>query len=89
MDARHFLALGKSLGAHSASHALERLADLPCLVVAGDRDNFTPLHVCRRLHERVPGSEWFVIPGGSHGGLFEFPELVNPRVLDFMQRRCQ
>jgi len=86
MDARHFLALGKSLSAHSAAHALSRLAGKPCLVIAGDRDNFTPLPVCRRLHEQVPGSEWFVIPGGSHGGLFEFPELVNPRVLAFMER---
>jgi pimeloyl-ACP methyl ester carboxylesterase len=81
-----FLQLGIYLGAHSAAHALEAAARIPCLIVAGDRDNFTPIRVCRRMHERIPGSEWVEICGASHGGLFEFPEQINPRVLEFMQR---
>ncbi len=83
VDPLVFLQLGVYLSAHSAAHGLERLAGLPCLVVAGDRDNFTPLAVCRKLHQRAPGSEWFVIPGGSHGGLFEFPDVVGPRLQAF------
>jgi pimeloyl-ACP methyl ester carboxylesterase len=80
-----FLQLGIYLGRHSAAHVLPSLS-VPSLVVAGDRDYFTPLKVCRRMHEQIPGSEWFQVKGGSHGGLFEFPDLINTRVLDFMER---
>lgn len=87
LQAETFLQLGVYLGAHSAAHALPRAASLPCLIVAGERDNFTPLEVCRRMHQLIPGSEWVEVSGASHGGLFEFPERINPRVLEFMQRR--
>lgn len=86
IDVETFLQLSVYLGAHSAAHALPRAATLPCLIVAGDRDNFTPIRECRRMHARIPGSEWVEVHGASHGGLFEFPELINPRVLDFLQR---
>jgi pimeloyl-ACP methyl ester carboxylesterase len=84
-DMHTFLQLAVHLGAHSAGHVLPEV-DVPTLIVAGDKDNFNPIRNCRRMHEQIPGSEWFPVAGGSHGGLFEFPEIINPRVLAFMDR---
>ncbi|MBN2493818.1 MAG: alpha/beta hydrolase [Deltaproteobacteria bacterium] len=78
-----FLQMAIHLGQHSAASALPQI-DVPCLIVAGDRDNFTPLEVIERMHARIAGSELAVIEGASHGGLFEFAEQVNARVLSFM-----
>lgn len=84
-DMQGFLQLALHLGAHSAAHVLPAI-DVPTLVVAGERDNFTPIANCRRMHALIPGAEWFPVPGATHGGLFEFPEIINPRVMTFMER---
>ena len=83
IDVETFLQLGVYLGQHSAKHVLERVT-VPCLVVAGERDNFTPLRVLRRLHAQIPGAQWFSVKEGTHGALFEFPEEINPRVHNFL-----
>jgi pimeloyl-ACP methyl ester carboxylesterase len=85
VDLELFLQMALYLGRHSAAEVLPQLR-IPCLVVAGDRDGFTPLATARRMHELAPGSELFVVEGASHGGLFEFPGPVNARVLQFMEQ---
>jgi pimeloyl-ACP methyl ester carboxylesterase len=85
MDLELFLQMALVLNRHSAADVLPGLR-VPCLVVAGDADGFTPVATARRMHELAPGSELFVVEGASHGGLFEFPEQINARVLEFMER---
>jgi len=84
-DFQSFLQLAVNLGGHSAEHILP-LVNMPCLIVAGEKDNFTPVRVIRKMYEKIAGAEWFGVPQGTHGGLFEFPELINPRVLEFMRK---
>ena len=54
------------------------------LVVAGEKDNFTPLSSLRRLRDGIPGAEYYEVPGASHAGLVEFPDEINARVVKFM-----
>ena len=83
IDVVTFLQTGAYLQQHSAREVLPRIK-VPTLVVAGTQDNFTPISVCRRMYEMIPGAEWFPVKGGSHGALIEFPELIDERVLEFM-----
>ena len=84
-DVRAFLLLAADLGRHSAAHVLPTVS-VPTLVVAGEKDNFTPLSTLRRLRDAIPGSEYQEIKGASHAGLVEFPDEINAHVSDFLTR---
>lgn len=85
IDVVTFLQTAVYLSKHSAAGVLPRI-EVPTLVVAGTKDNFTPLSVCRRMYEMIPGAEWFSVEDGSHGALIEFPEIIGNRVLQFLTR---
>jgi len=88
LDPLVFLSLAESMQAHDASELLPRI-DAPTLVVAGDRDLFTPLACAREMARLIPGAELFVIPGGSHAALVEQPLLLALRVRKFLQERVR
>lgn len=53
----------------SVSHTVADYVDAfdrPTLLVAGDRDDITPLSAQLALHRRIPGSRFRVIPGVGH-----------------------
>jgi pimeloyl-ACP methyl ester carboxylesterase len=85
IDAGLFMTLLESAAAHDVTHHLPRI-DVPTLVVAGERDGFTPMRLSVAMHEAIPGSELLVLPGGTHVGPLEHPELVNSRVRDFLAK---
>jgi pimeloyl-ACP methyl ester carboxylesterase len=74
------------LGEHDARDALDEL-DVPLLVIAGDRDLFTPRKASEDLVRRVRGAELLVVPGGTHYVAVEYPELVNLRIEKFFRER--
>lgn len=49
----------------------------PALVVCGDRDSVTPLDVCRRFAELLPGGRLSIMPGCGHWPQFEKPAEFN------------
>lgn len=71
---------------HDAMGLLPEIS-VPTLIIAGDRDGFTPASLSQRMHEQVPGSELLLIEGGSHTAPLERPHLVDETVLDFFSRR--
>lgn len=74
------------LGDHDARDVLPDV-DVPTLVIAGDRDLFTPRRQAERMVRRIPGAELMVVPGGTHYVAVEYPELVNLRVEKFFRER--
>src|SRR5215210_3903487 len=48
--------------------------DVPTLLVYGDSDQRSPLHVAEDLHARIPGSKLVVIPGPGHMVNLEAPK---------------
>lgn len=58
--------------------------DVPTLVVAGEKDTFTPMWLSVRMHAAIAGSEFLALPGGSHAGPLEHPELVALRLEKFL-----
>ncbi|MBI5545080.1 MAG: alpha/beta hydrolase, partial [Deltaproteobacteria bacterium] len=60
---------------------------VPTLVVAAEKDLFTPMRLARELVQQIPGSELLVIPYGTHAALIEQPDLLSLRVAKFLDER--
>jgi pimeloyl-ACP methyl ester carboxylesterase len=88
MDPRYFLRAMQAAAEHGAEDHLTAV-NVPTLVVAGDRDRFTPTWLSRRMALEIPSAELFLVRGGSHTALLERPEEVNRAVLDFLHRRVR
>ncbi|MCC6810027.1 MAG: alpha/beta hydrolase [Deltaproteobacteria bacterium] len=86
MDPLIFFRMLAELNRHDVYEHLQDI-DTPTLIVAGERDTFTPAHLSKTMHERIPGSELLFIPGGSHTAPIEFPELLNLRIEKFLRER--
>lgn len=59
--------------------------DFPLLIFAGEKDLFTPPKVAERMHAVVKGSRLVMIPGATHYGLIEKPDIVNGAIFDFFK----
>lgn len=82
-DARAYLAIMKALESHAEAPRPEAIR-VPTLAIVGDTDRFGSVVGARRLVRRLPLGELFVVKGGSHYAILEFPELVNLRIEKFL-----
>lgn len=76
-----------ALWATEPHYTLAELASIraPTLIIAGEFD------IARREHtdqmaRAIPHSEECIIPGGTHGLIWEEPDIVNARMLEFLAR---
>jgi pimeloyl-ACP methyl ester carboxylesterase len=88
MDPRLFLRTMQAASEHSAEDHLPSV-DVPTLVLAGDRDRFTPPWLSRRMALGIPGAQLELVHGGSHTTPLEAPHRVEQAVADFLRRRVQ
>ena len=79
-----FFEMVRAAQEHDASDLLGQI-DCPTLVVAGERDLFTPRHLSIEMAERIPRAELLEIPRGSHAALVEQPELINLRLEKYLR----
>jgi pimeloyl-ACP methyl ester carboxylesterase len=86
VDPGLFVRLLDSAAAHDASDRLPEVR-VPALVVAGERDAFTPMRLSVKMHEAIPGSAFAVLPAGTHMGPLECPERVEDAVRRFLAER--
>lgn len=86
MDPELFVRMLGAAAGHDASAYLPQV-DVPTLVVAGERDTWTPLWLSRRMAAAIPGAELLVLHAGSHVGPLEHPELLALRVERFLRQR--
>jgi pimeloyl-ACP methyl ester carboxylesterase len=83
VDPAVFVRLLASAAEHDATDHLPEIR-APTLVVAGVRDGFTPMHLSAKMHAAIPGSALLVLPGGTHVGPLEHPDLVEEHVTRFL-----
>jgi pimeloyl-ACP methyl ester carboxylesterase len=62
---------------------------VPTLLLYGDADRRSPLHVAEELHARIPGSTLVVMPGVGHSSNMEFPDRFNSEVRSFLRSHNQ
>ncbi|MFI6344581.1 alpha/beta fold hydrolase [Streptomyces sp. NPDC050560] len=71
---------------HDKAAALERFAELPVLVLAGDQDLITPSEHSEAIAGLLPEAELVLVPEGGHLVMMEHPEAVNDRLADLLVR---
>lgn len=54
------------------------------MICVGDHDLIRPAHTAALAHA-IPGATEWIVPHASHGAMIERPEVVNPRVLEFLK----
>ncbi len=60
--------------------------DRPVLLVWGEADSTVPFENASGLKKAIPQAELIPIPGGRHLACHEFPDQVNPALVDFLKR---
>jgi len=83
MNTEFLLTVVRRMGEHTAKDVLPRI-EVPTLVIAGEKDPFTPPSVAWEMHRDIRGSEILVIPNGTHVAQIEHPDLVGLRVEKFL-----
>jgi pimeloyl-ACP methyl ester carboxylesterase len=75
-----------TLDTHDKLDALKVLADIPTLVLVGDRDRLTPPENARTLSAAIPGSKLLELRGAGHCAMLEQPEAVNAAITDLVTK---
>jgi pimeloyl-ACP methyl ester carboxylesterase len=86
IDPLMFLRMLRAAGDHSAADLLP-LVDVPALVIAGDRDSFTPPRYAEEMAAALPQGELLMVAGGTHVVPLERRELVGERIEKFLRER--
>jgi pimeloyl-ACP methyl ester carboxylesterase len=83
MDPDVYLRMLEAAGLHSAEDLL-RTVRTPTLVIAAERDSFTPPRLAAQMADQIEGAQYLLVREGSHAVPIEQPEPVNDAVLRFL-----
>jgi len=81
-----FLRLFESMMEYDASEFIKEI-NVPTLIIAGDKDNVTPLAFQQELHKNISSAEMQIIPYGSHCSQLDMPDFVNLKIEDFLNEQ--
>lgn len=82
IDLPMFLRMLRSAGEHTAEPFLSEI-DVPVLVVAGDKDSFTPPRFAEAMAAALPKGELCMV-SGTHVAPLEQRDLVQARITEFL-----
>jgi len=85
IDLDVYLTMLQLAGNHSAEDVLE-LVRVPTLVIAAEKDTFTPVDVVRALAERIPDAQYIELVGASHAAPIERAGAINEYLGAFLDR---
>lgn len=71
---------------HDKTEALKHFAELPVLVLAGDKDLVTPSEHSEVIADLLPDAELVLVPDAGHLVMLEHPEVVTDRLADLLAR---
>jgi pimeloyl-ACP methyl ester carboxylesterase len=86
MEPSLFLSMLKLAGEHSAEDILASVA-VPTLVVAAERDTFTPPELAKHMAEAIPEAELLYLEGASHAAPIERESVICERLERFLAER--
>ncbi len=84
MDLNAFLELFQSMLVYDGTAVLERI-EVPTIIIGGKQDSVTPQKHQEDLHAAIRGSEFFMVPYGSHCTQLDMPDLVNLKIENFLK----
>lgn len=86
LDLLMFLRMLRAIGDVSSEDMLSTI-DAPVLVVAGELDSFTPVHLAEKMASEIPNSHLVVEEGATHVVPIERRESIREHVTRFMRER--
>lgn len=86
LDLPMFLRMLSAAGEHTTR---ERLGEIRCpvLIVAGEKDQFTPPHLAEEMSKLIPDATLLMVPGGTHVAPLEQRDLVHQTIFKFLKER--
>ena len=85
IDLDLYLSLLREAGAHSAEEVLGEI-HIPTLVIAAERDTFTPRDIVKRMADAIPGAIYRELAGASHAAPSEQPQQINAHIDEFLAK---
>jgi pimeloyl-ACP methyl ester carboxylesterase len=85
MDPSLWLHMLQAAGEHTAQDILPDIR-VPTLVVAAERDTFTPPYVAEAMAKQIPNAEYVLLPRASHAAPVEQPVTLCSFVDNFLQK---
>lgn len=58
----------------------------PTLIIAGNKDFVTPMSFQEEMHKHIFNSEFIVVPYGSHCTQLDFPDYINLKITEFVEK---
>lgn len=86
MEPALFLSMLKLAGEHTAEDLLATI-DVPTLVVAAEKDTFTPPELAKHMAEAIPDAELLFLEGASHAAPVERQDVIASRIDAFLASR--
>jgi pimeloyl-ACP methyl ester carboxylesterase len=83
VDFPMFLRMLRAAGEHDAADLLPHV-EVPVLVIAGDRDTFTPPYLARQMADAIPRCRLVTVPGGTHVAPIEQPHVVDAAIEEYL-----
>ncbi|MFK0254178.1 alpha/beta fold hydrolase [Streptomyces sp. NPDC090445] len=72
--------------AHDKTAALQRFADIPVTVIAGDHDMITPAAHSQAIKDALPAAELVVLERAGHLMMLEYPQTVTGLLAELLAR---
>src|SRR6185312_10395705 len=88
MDLSSFLQMFESMIRYDGKPVLERI-NVPTIIIGGKQDSVTPIKHQEEIHHLIRGSDFFMVPYGSHCTQLDMPELVNLKIDEFLKPKIQ
>jgi pimeloyl-ACP methyl ester carboxylesterase len=83
MDLDIFMTLFEQMMNYDGTPVLDRI-NKPVLIISGASDGVTPISYQEKMHRRIRGSQFLVVPYGSHCTQLDLPDFVNLRIDKFL-----
>lgn len=83
MDLNAFIQFLECMMNYNGTSVLERIT-VPTLIIGGKKDAVTPQSHQEDMHIRIKGSQFLMIPYGSHCTQLDFPDFVNLKIDNFL-----
>ncbi len=78
-----YLTLLQKAGDHTAEDLLATIT-VPTLVIAAERDTFTPRDIVKGMAQRIPSAVYRELVGASHAAPTEQPDRINAYIDEFL-----
>ncbi len=86
VDLPMFLKMLRAAGEHSAEDFLPHV-NVPTLVVAGEKDSFTPAFLAEAMAKSIPNAELLMLERGTHVASIEQHDRVDAKICEFLRTR--